>query len=349
MAIFRLLHVSDLHIADKQTRVGWWDAWKAGLLFRRDRPQVALTSSHSPYLLEGLIDFVSHQRDPFDVVLLSGDLATTGKKKDLEKAFSCINGDSDFPLYFGRPEIANNKTLKGAARKIVLLPGNHDRYRSIPGIPYFLPGGTDFNEKFGWEGMKVKPWVSSIKEDTHLGLVSADLTLQEFSDAKGGRFRVRASLGQGKAYTDIVLAMKKLTVDLRKEYPQKIGLLWVVHFPPQYPEIDDFLRLLEDEALINAAHDEGISHILAGHTHFPLAYTATSSGSTVEVLCAGTATQHFAPDGNFIHEVIIEVKKGVVTSVKARNFRWDDKVGSRELGADQKWVPVPCPGKKANK
>jgi len=355
MAIFRLLHASDLHIALKQNRVGLVDAWKAGLLFRRDRPEVALTSSHSPDLLDGLIEFVFQQDDPFDAVLLSGDLATTGKKEDLKEASSWINGDQNGYVspHSGRPEIASNPTLKGAARKIVLLPGNHDRYQNIPGIPFFVPGGILFNNYFGvdWDfnpKVKVNKWVSPHKEGAHLGLVSADLTLKKFSDAENGLFGVRGSFGQGKAYADIIDALKKKTDDLREKH-RGLGLLWVVHFPPKYPKIEeDFLQLLQDEILIKAAHEKRISHILAGHTHKPLAYTARSSdGSTVEVLCAGTATQLFAPDGNFIHQLMIEIEGEEVTSVRSRTFRWHDQVGAREKNADQIWVPVVCPKKKA--
>jgi len=68
----------------------------------------------------------------------------------------------------------------------------------------------------------------------------------------------------------------------------------------------------------------------------------------VNVLCAGTATQVFAPDGNFIHEVEIEVGEGGVTSVKQpqKTYQWYDQVGARGKGVDEKWVPVVCPKTK---
>src|SRR4051812_35529063 len=99
MAIFRLLHASDLHIAAKPERVGISDIIpKAGLRFPRirtdgtaswpHRRRLALTSSYSPDILEALIELVYDEGDQLDVVLLSGDLATTGKENDLQKARS---------------------------------------------------------------------------------------------------------------------------------------------------------------------------------------------------------------------------------------------------------------------
>jgi len=356
MAIFRLLHASDLHIAAKPERVGISDIIpKAGLRFPRirtdgtaswpHRRRLALTSSYSPDILEALIELVYDEGDQLDVVLLSGDLATTGKENDLQKARSCVYGDAQGLWYigqpYGRPEVTGRLALKGAAKDIVLIPGNHDRFQSTPFPPFFLPGGALFdqhfpwNGRFGWKGEKVQEWVSPRKEGMQLGLVSADLTLRELGDAENGLFGFRGSLGQGKAYADIVDQMKKRTDDLRDEHPG-IGLLWVVHFPPQYPKIDDFLRLLEDEALIKAAHERRISHILSGHTHFPCAYTATvSGGSRVEVLCAGTASQVVAPDGNFFHVLEIEVEEEGSTSIAFQTFQWDYKA--------LQWVQVVCP------
>jgi 3',5'-cyclic AMP phosphodiesterase CpdA len=349
MAIFRLLHASDLHVAFRQERIGVVDYWQAGLRFPRGRRRVRRTSSYSPDLLDGLIKLVYDQGDRFDAVLLSGDLATTGKEQDLDQARSCIDGDASSNWYSspssGRPEVASHWALKGAGRPILLLPGNHDRYKSVLPWPLFISGGTIFDEYFGhyWKvGQGVQGWVSPAKQGARLGLVSADLSLWK-GDNKVGPID---SLGQGRAYADIIARLETLTGELRAEDPG-LGLLWVVHFPPANPDIDNSLRLLDDEVLIKAAHEKRISHILSGHTHFPRDYIATSpDGSTVKVLCAGTATQEFAPDGNFIHEVEIEVGEEGITSVKPQTYQWYDQVGARKKGTDEKWVPVVCPKTK---
>jgi hypothetical protein len=353
MAIFRLLHSSDLHVAFRQERIGVVDYWQSGLRSPRSLRRVRRTSSYSPDLLDGLIELVYRQGDRFDAVLLSGDLATTGKEEDLEQARSCIDGNagahwsSSHSSERPRPEVASHRALKGAGRPILLLPGNHDRYRSVLPWPLFKPGGTLFDEYFGhyWKvGQGVQGWVSPAKEGARLGLVSADLSLWKGDNTVGPI----DSLGQGKAYADVIAGLETLTNELRDEDPG-LGLLWVVHFPPANPDIDNSLGLLDGEVLIKAAHEKRISHILSGHTHFPRPYIATSpDGSTVKVLCAGTATQEFAPDGNFIHEVEIEVGGEGITSVKIKHqtYQWYDQVGAREKGADEKWVPVVCPKTK---
>ncbi len=345
MAIFRLLHTSDLHVALRQERIGIVDYRQAGLLFPHGLRRVRLTSSYSPDLLDGLIERVYRQGDRFDAVLISGDLATTGKEKDLEQARSCIDGDASARWYsshsFGkpRPEIGSHRALKGAGRPILLLPGNHDRYRSsflsTLLLRPFPPGGTLFDEYFGhyWKvGQGVQGWISPPKGDARLGLVSADLSLRE---NEGKDSLTYSYLGQGKAYEDVIAELGKLTDELRADYPN-LGLLWIVHFPPKYPQNKDFLRLLEDETLIKAAYKKGISYVLSGHTHIPRAYTATSSdGSTVEVLCAGTAAQVVALEGNFIHELTIEVGGKGITSISFQSFQWYEAV--------QQWVQVACP------
>jgi hypothetical protein len=77
MAIFRLLHTSDLHIAHKPERVGLPDIRKAGLSFPRALPLLARASSYSPDLLDGLIEFVYNQGNRLDAVLISGDAMNT--------------------------------------------------------------------------------------------------------------------------------------------------------------------------------------------------------------------------------------------------------------------------------
>jgi hypothetical protein len=205
MAIFRLLHSSDLHVAFRQERIGVVDYWQSGLRSPRSLRRVRRTSSYSPDLLDGLIEFVYRQGDRFDAVLLSGDLATTGKEEDLEQARSCIDGNAGAHWYSshssGRPrlEVASHRALKGAGRPILLLPGN-----------LFKPGGTLFDEYFGhyWKvGQGVQGWVSPAKEGARLGLVSADLSLWKGDNTVGPI----DSLGQGKAYADVIAGLETLT------------------------------------------------------------------------------------------------------------------------------------------
>jgi hypothetical protein len=147
----------------------------------------------------------------------------------------------------------------------------------------------------------------------------------------------------GSAHAGTVAALEALTDELRADEPG-LGLLWVVHFPPAYPKIDPMLRLLDEQALLDAADRLGVRTILSGHTHRPRVYRAFSTGGRpVTVLCAGSATQWASPAGHFIHELAVEATSARTTVIGLQTFRWEDSVGSLGPGQAPGWVPVNCP------
>jgi 3',5'-cyclic AMP phosphodiesterase CpdA len=82
MATFRLLHITDLHIAIplEDNSYGKRTVW-------RSRENV-YPSRANPYALEAIAEFLSAHSDEIDLVLMSGDVADDGIQRNLGAAFA---------------------------------------------------------------------------------------------------------------------------------------------------------------------------------------------------------------------------------------------------------------------
>src|SRR6516165_2379679 len=91
MPTFRLLHASDLHLAVMPYQIGLPDPWRDVVRRRRSPKEV---SSHDPDVVTALELFVADppDEDGYDVLVLSGDLATTGTMDDLNEARRVVTG-----------------------------------------------------------------------------------------------------------------------------------------------------------------------------------------------------------------------------------------------------------------
>jgi 3',5'-cyclic AMP phosphodiesterase CpdA len=79
MAIFSLLHVTDLHIAippDDNT-LAQRTLWKSR--------EYLYPSCANRYALEAIAEFIWHRRVQFDLILLTGDLADDGEQRNLKR------------------------------------------------------------------------------------------------------------------------------------------------------------------------------------------------------------------------------------------------------------------------
>jgi 3',5'-cyclic AMP phosphodiesterase CpdA len=70
-------------------------------------------------------------KNQIDLLLISGDIATTGLPEDLRIGLRYIN-NSPVNTYFGSDWAA---TVRSSAFPILLMPGNHDRFQSIKAEP----------------------------------------------------------------------------------------------------------------------------------------------------------------------------------------------------------------------
>jgi hypothetical protein len=188
----RILHASDLHIAVKAKLTSVFDQISAGMYFHVLRPR-ALASTYDPAILLRLADLIYHDysgthinqaANPLDGVLLTGDLATTGKQRDLETAVKFIDGPLHAYLPTQTPDYV--PTLAASRTPVWLLPGNHDRLRRAK-ITGYSPGGKIFDTLFA------SHWSTPITEYrpilNHSGLsvavIGADFNLQNKRQREG--------------------------------------------------------------------------------------------------------------------------------------------------------------------
>lgn len=315
----RILHISDLHIAQRPRSVSWLDEAKLRLSFGSFCDldyENSKASSFCQGKLEELKNLID-KLEPLDGLMVTGDIATTGRRPDLLKARSFFYGHQrelnfDFAVR-GFPDLVDNKI-----KEIMLMPGNHDRY--LDSILGFEPGGDDFDEIFidHWQS-KTESWI--LPADTfEVGVISADFTLYSLYDAEALLFLDRMTFGQtlpkwvcafaqGKVYEEILKELKIKTLGMRDEIKARNKvpvILWATHFPPAYPHSESFFpqmfyadhlhKLIGEEDLIEAANDCKVSAILCGHVHKRHDYPVENLNC--RVYCAGSATQFYAPDGN---------------------------------------------------
>src|SRR5882724_293620 len=140
METFRLAQVSDLHIATRPYTLSlpdWWGQRDPGSHAHRS---IFSPSSHDPDLLDAVIRNLYNRRDNLDAIILSGDLATTGLQPDIHAAAMHIDSQ---PLDTYR-DARDRPTFQSIGRELILLPGNHDRYRNRA----FFPAGREFDVRF---------------------------------------------------------------------------------------------------------------------------------------------------------------------------------------------------------
>ena len=315
MATFRFLHVSDLHISVTPRKVGVGDILLGAL---RSLPQISRVSSQDPDLLEAVAALAYHRRNAIDAIIITGDLATTGGRDDLEEAFDFVDGSvgGSAPWLSAK----NKPTLQGAGRPIVLIPGNHDRFQGM----WCKPGGDEFDRVFKkyWSvGQSAQILCFIPARSPELAIIGVDFTLRHKTHARGHG----GMWGQGRVYPKGPLKkLNDLTDAIRSANPD-VGIVWLAHFPPDFPEGEQALKLLNEAEFIQAATSRGVSVLLTGHTHNPKRFvTPPLKYNNLEVLCAGTATQLTAPVGHVAHLIDVEVGTKGTLNVKRQDLWWND-------------------------
>lgn len=289
MALFRLLHASDFHIA----QTPYWagepaNPWLARLtrLWRQ--------RSYDPHVLDAFAQWVWWNGGfapvsgnlQFDAILLTGDLATTGNIVDLQQAYEFVDNlpiPGTYRTPAGKPTIAfaNNSKL------ISLLPGNHDRYRS--GLSFYLPGSTAFDSVFcPGAGIGNDYWCAkqgfAFAREWPRGRAALQIWMIDFSlrslDRGKRHYRLPGWLGQGRVLRQILYGSKgtplaprpaSLVNQTLSRSQKAVGqglkpvVIWAIHFDPF--STDGLLQLLNSDLLVAATSRAGVSAILCGHTH----------------------------------------------------------------------------------
>jgi hypothetical protein len=332
MALFRLLQVSDLHIGATPEQLGFLHFVGAGFKLSGSSGVVKV-SSHSEEILDGLALRAWIDGHALDGIIITGDLATTGGHADVKAASTVLLGphSSSVPWWTadGTPTLDNPHNLK-----MYLIPGNHDRYDG----PMMLPGGKEFDTFFGSSGNAEWPVGQFAhkfgvlpKGGVSLGIVGGDLSLRDSLHINP--LNPTQVWGTGRAYRDVIDEMVRLTDEIRNEN-DPVEVIWLVHFPPQFPNQTNCLQLHKEDRLIQAAHGADVNFLLAGHTHKEARYLVQQPGAIIHsaaksftVHCAGTATEHRLPGSSSprtIHLLEFDFDGSGPASLTSTTLNWSD-------------------------
>jgi hypothetical protein len=316
---FRILHVSDLHLAQVGESINWIDlrprrkAAVSAFRHAREGHRIHLRrpTSHD---IAALQDLAEHAfSDPeLDLILITGDIATTGEPDDLQAAFDFIAK----PAAAGWKTSDDAPTLAAAETPIAILPGNHDRYENtrFPFGAAAVVFDDVFNE-YWWAGQNASPLAILQKGNEWLLLIGADFSLR-VPEYRNNPF---AHAGQGDVSRHVLKSLRLLTRRYRDQLLRRgaaASVAWAIHFAPRCP--DPLLALRNDESLITAAEEDGVHHIFCGHTH--QADEPPPIGN-VHIHCAGTGSSFDSPHGNFIHTREIDVVSGTITDIRSTDHR----------------------------
>lgn len=290
MALFRVLHASDLHVGrapftSLAAQMGWLTRVANGW------PLV----SHNPAALRAFVRFAFNNRRAFDTLLISGDLATTGSPRDLRSAYRLCSDRAATPgvcmTASGEPTL----TYWAKSGKLDILPGNHDRYRSRARL--CRPGGSVFDDVFCptkgpqlWcAGQGVAPGTAIRKGSTVVHIIKADFSLRRGDHGRPSYRLVPGWLGQGRVNQVVLDELVSVTDNVRDQITRRGWVpitLWAIHFDPT--SSDPTLALLDSKLFGDAADTADVSAVLCGHTHEtkikPLSSRATA-------LVCGTTSQ----------------------------------------------------------
>jgi 3',5'-cyclic AMP phosphodiesterase CpdA len=305
------------------------NAWKyAKLRFREttgqtsrigleSAPAIALLDSHCPEIAEFLARKIFRMRSQIDLLLISGDIATTGQPEDLRVALRYVT-TAQINEHFGAD---GNATIRSDAYPILLMPGNHDRYRNRNAEAGCRTFDLIFQDHWGLTDPEISAVILSRSDRAPLGIVAADFALRTDADASFPSRWMR--YGQGYAYSDIVKKLGQKTDALRERYPG-IGVVWVTHFPPTRDGgFWGYRELRFHEGVVAAANNSNIKAILAGHIHERRVVRL----GELDIVCAGSGCVFSEESGNWIHNLEIDVKDGVARLSKKIDYQWSDVAG----------------------
>lgn len=308
MAVFRFLQVTDLHISVvPDDEIGELAVWLSH--------QTVNPSRARKPVLEAVAEFVTENQTGIDAILLSGDLADDGERRNLEAALAFVEAPADpAGSCFREDGFPTLATVNRKRTEFFVLPGNHDRFRGIRR----RPGGADFDDVFKTLWTKGIGGVQSLlleKSDGTIGLIGADFCLQ----ASGAPLSTH--WGRGAVNQNTLSALEAETNLLQKQN-DGIGIVWVLHFPPLL-DVEASLKLESAKDALDRARSLGVRYVLAGHLH----RNQQVNYNGVEVICTGSAASEYREDyGNWIRLLEFDVRPANIKVVQSL-FRYDARDG----------------------
>lgn len=319
MGELAIVHVSDLHMAADANRLPSPFQEKShrkkirqlcDMAIRRGQridglqDNILSCASHSVRAARHFASFLDLKVRPAlspNLFIVSGDVSTTGTIEDLREARNYLSTSTSSgwtsPL---------RKPVLGIPRgSLLVIPGNHDRYRGR----LLKPNNKEFDNVFSsqWSPVsscgRVVCGVHSTSSGEKLVIASADFSLMKCRD--GWPPKWTGHVGTGRVYPAI---LKNLCAASKAACLENntSALVWVIHFPPGFQGVPPELRLLDEEILLQAAEEVGVRIIFSGHTHQARRYTVGS----VVVNCAGSLLESSADDNWGFSICRLEIKTG---------------------------------------
>lgn len=321
---------------DTERRLLW--RWLAHLvvkfLRRRGGKRAHLVGTYFEPALVALSDELverARKGKSHDLCVVTGDLATMGESSELRIAKEFFEGR--LPI-----EPSANVNPAGPSgfifdrKALVLLPGNHDRYKGT----FLLPGGEEFegSDLFGdgWElekgvttaaGQRVR--VSTVSQSgENLFVIAVDFShlapsWKQPEWWKPWYWLPCSWLGRGTVDPETLGVLRQAT----RKCQEKGAVIWAMHFVPKRADFGWSLGLYGGDQVIDAAIEHGVSVILTGHTHKSSAsrvYSKSDMNKSVRVVRAGSVCATLKLTGadpirNSFLDLRISVSSGAVTDV----------------------------------
>ena len=310
MGQFRILHISDLHFSrDYPEAIN--DSWPVLRYIKGAFRNNFITCmiGHSPLIADALAEFTFRFPELFDVILITGDISTTGSMDDLSFAREFMLAGRSTPI----ENLEQEPCLNILDKEIFVVPGNHDRFKADA-----KPGGRDFDKVFNdlWrEHSAIQYRVFESRNDgTKLVMIGVDFSLVE---GDGGDL-FYGYLGRGRVTANIIEKLKAITNRARLLYEDDgVAVLWAIHFNPLV-DTSQFLKLLKNELLLKAIEETNVSGVLCGHTH--IAEYQEVLGTPVFV--CGSTTQYQTNNELQILEIGVPEWRTDPITMKLERFRY---------------------------
>jgi len=317
METVRIAHLSDLHVAELANAdsfpkaLGRLFAGRSGALGMPPGPRrkFAWFASYDAQALKTLIHFLRELHEdshPLDAIVVTGDLATTGRRNDQIKAWQLVADSGNH----------NGESLAAIGPPVHVMPGNHDRYG---GIPIVAPTyGTEFDVVFtSWKasrGVQRFPSIGSRNGKEQLEVVAADFTRPNASPLPHA-WPLPID-GTGEVDVPTLDNLERTTMNLNSS-----AVLWAVHFPPrlgadcpkELHTVSLNHRLVGGDAVLARAAKCGVFGVICGHVHNNCSYIDRTG---VRVSVAGSASQFKTRFGHWAHLLEFDVDGGVILAAR---------------------------------
>ena len=270
MGNLRLLHLSDLHFEAESAVSGVVNDLDRTLLYLNKPSYCAIKSSR-------LADWAWRNKDKFDAVLVTGDLAHTGREEDLKRALKFIEAPNPLSRQPWKGNGLNEDNIGALSNKqIIVMPGNHDRFGEHDRKPQDV--NFDLVFKSYWQaGARIRAKFGALRRDGDSSGISIICVDFSFSDIRQVTFEAKKTvfsrfnpfkrysfLGKGKVTKKIIAELERATHIMRRQHPGNI-VVWAVHFSL---DCKDRSLELERKHLLEASIKKmGIPFIISGHVH----------------------------------------------------------------------------------